>query len=330
MKVVLVTPNFHQPRGNTITVQRIADGLKSMNVDTEIVSTTEDTEMTFLPEADVVHGFHAYKFYSFMEKLDVKPKSYVLTLTGTDLNHNLFDKKTRPDVLTCLRNSVAIHVFNEEAKQTLLSEVPEVKEKTFMVPQGTEILHDTKADYQKQENTFLFVLPAGIRKIKNVPAAIEMMEKLHQKYNHVRLCLVGPILEKEEGKIVSEMVEDNNDWIDYLGQLPHEKMGTIYYQADCVLNTSHSEGQSSAILEAMAHGLPALVSDNQGNRSIVSHEKTGFIYQNSDQFLDYAEKIMNNNTLRYKIGESAKEYISQNHSSESEIKRLLKIYRKAL
>ncbi|WP_176555808.1 glycosyltransferase [Virgibacillus ndiopensis] len=326
MKVLLVTPNFHQPRGNTVTVQRIADGLKKSDVQTDIISITEENLVKTLPKAEVVHGFHAYHFYKFLEKLDTKPASYIITLTGTDLNHHLFDEKTREDVIFCLRNAKAIHVFNQEAKHILLKELPEVKHKTAIIPQGTTEIPDKSLQQPKEDDTFLFVLAAGIRKVKNIPFAIESLRSLYEKNSKVRLWLVGPILEEAEGEVVKELLQANKKWVSYLGKVPHKKMGVIYTQADCVLNTSHSEGQPASILEAMSSCLPVLVSNNQGNRSIVSHRETGFIYTTSNQFLDYAEQILNNIELRQTIGENAKQYIAENHSSEKEAKQLIQIY----
>ncbi|WP_430791106.1 glycosyltransferase family 4 protein [Virgibacillus flavescens] len=330
MKVLLVTPNFHQPRGNTITVLRIAEGLEKLGIQSEIVSSTDDTPITTFPKADIVHGFHAYHFYTFKEKWNISVDNYVITLTGTDLNHDLFNEDKRATVLTCLREAKAIHVFDKKAKMTLLNEVPDLESKIAVIHQGTGDFHQNSFNPAKESNTFLYTLPAGIRKVKNIPGAIEMLRNLHTKYPMIRLWLVGPIIEEEEGNTVKNLVKENSDWIAYLGQVDHADMGAIFQQTDTILNSSHSEGQSSAILEGMGYGLPVLVSGNQGNRNIVEHGITGFVYDNPDQFLDYAEKIMNNITIRKKISDSAKRYISENHSSSYEANKLMEIYREAL
>lgn len=330
MKVVLATPNFHQPRGNTVTVQRIANGLENLGVKTQIVSITDDQSSPSLPEADIVHGFHAYRFFTFMQQLDQKPTDYIITMTGTDLNHNLYDEKTRKDVIACLRNANAIHVFNHEGKEMVESEIPEVKNKLYVIPQGTSEFPVMDPRFKKQENTFLFVLPAGVRKIKNIPSAIEGLSHLHKKFNHIRLWLVGPIIEEAEGTIVKQLVEENKDWVKYVGEMPHEEMGTFYEQADCILNTSFSEGQPSAILEAMGYGVPVLVSNNHGNTSIVLNRETGFIYSSQSELLDYAEQIVNNVELRKEIGQTAKKYIGEYHSSKAEAENLLTIYNSIL
>ena len=330
MKVILATPNFHQPRGNTVTVKRIADELESFGVETEIISITEDHDITSLPEADIIHGFHAYRFYKFIEKLDVDIDQYLVTMTGTDLNHDLFDQVRRKDVIRSLTGAKAIHVFDEKAKQTLMGEVPVLKDKIHIVPQGISAFPDSDYHLQKEEGSFLFVLPAGIRSIKNIPFAIEMLKTLHYEYPNIRLWLVGPVIEVREGQIVDDLVKKNSDWVRYIGGVPHEKMGAIYKLADVMLNTSHSEGQSSAILEAMKSGLPVLVSGNQGNRNLVTHEKTGYVYNDTNQFLDFAKRLVNNIEIREKLGQAAKQSIEESRSGKSEGEELLKIYKTAL
>ncbi|GLB61292.1 hypothetical protein NCCP133_34220 [Cytobacillus sp. NCCP-133] len=330
MKVLLASPNFHQPRGNTVTVQRISKGLEKLGIETEIISMTKDIRMSNLPHTDIVHGFHAYRFGKFIEGLGKIPETYMVTITGTDLNMDLFDESKRVDVIRTLINASAIHVFDEEAKLVLSNEIAGIQEKIFVIPQGTVTFPVTSLDFRKEPGTFLFVLPAGIRKVKNIPFAIEQLEYLYMKKPHIRLWIVGPVIEEDEGQIVKDLADKHNDWVQYLGQVPHKQMGEIYKLADTVLNTSHSEGQPAAILEAMGYSVTVLASNNLGNRNIIVNQETGFIYTNPIEFLDYAEKLVNNYEMRTKIGQAAKFYVECNHSSEYEARTLQKIYKSIL
>ncbi|MGD7022342.1 glycosyltransferase [Rossellomorea vietnamensis] len=330
MKVVLASPDFHQQRGNTVTVQRIANGLGNAGVETEIVSITKEPEISSFPEAELIHGFHAYKFFTFKKKLSENHIPFVITMTGTDINHDLYDSQKRETVLTCLMEAAAITVFDKNAKETLLKEIEGIEAKIHVIHQGTSSLNASNIFIPKEENTFLFVLPAGIRKVKNIPFAIHALKKLHSTYPHIRLLLVGPIIEHDEGERVEELVRENQEWISYIGQLPHREMGAVYEHADVVLNTSHSEGQPAAILEAMERGLPVIASNNSGNRNIVTHGKTGLVYTNEIEFLDYAEDLLNNNEMRKEFGSSAKSFILQYHSREYETQTLLSIYKQVL
>ncbi|MCD8508903.1 MAG: glycosyltransferase [Bacillus sp. (in: Bacteria)] len=92
------------------------------------------------------------------------------------------------------------------------------------------------------------------------------------------------------------------------------------------MNTSISEGQSSAILESMSLGIPVLVSNNEGNRSIVSHGITGFIYGGEEEFLTYAQQLITDNYRRIDIGAAGKRYIAAKHCWKREIETLLQVY----
>lgn len=329
MKVVLVTPYFHQFRGNTVTVQRISKELHRVGISTEIVS-IEENLFPPLPEADLVHGFNAWQFYRYWMQRGSLSCPYMVTITGTDLNHSLLHEQTRDEVIRSLNGARAIHVFNRKAKELLWREVPGLESKTFLIPQGIMDFPLASAHFKKEEGNFLFVLPAGIRRVKNVPAAISMLSSLYEHNPGIRLWIVGPAIEEAEENFVRQIVERNSRWIRYLGQVSHHEMGAIYRNADVVLNTSLSEGQSSAILEAMASRLPVVASDIAGNRDIVSHGTTGFLYRDEYEFTQVVSRLMEDAELRKKMGLSAQEYVRNHHSTRKEVQALTMIYQQIL
>jgi glycosyltransferase involved in cell wall biosynthesis len=302
MKVIMVTPQYHQPRGNTVAVERISGGLHRLGITTEIISVIDEEQFPQLPPGDLVHGFNAYHFYRYWMRRGSRSLPYMITLTGTDLNHHLFDEQTKQQIIQSLNDAKAVHVFNTKARDLLWRKVPELQDKTFVISQGIRDFPPDQGNVEKEKGSILFVLPAGIRKVKNVPAAISMLASLYEQESRIRLWIVGPVIEDAEGEKVRELVLQHAEWIRYLGQLPHLEMGRIYRCADVVLNTSLSEGQSSAILEAMAMGIPVLVSDIAGNRDIVSHAKTGFLYRDEHEFSQYVRRLSENAELRKAMG----------------------------
>jgi len=146
----------------------------------------------------------------------------------------------------------------------------------------------------------------------------------------VRLWIVGRFLEGDEGNTVLGLVQKHSGWVSYLGQLPHSSMGSLYEQADVLLNTSLAEGQPAAILEAMGYGCAVLVSDVQGNNGIVSHLETGLLYKNKSEFLAHARRLMENSELRQNVGMNAKKRIAEQHSGQNEAEKFLEIYKKIL
>ncbi|WP_283153482.1 glycosyltransferase [Guptibacillus hwajinpoensis] len=331
MKVILATPFFHQLRGNTITVRRIADGLNNSGVETEVISITEqDDHHHSLKDADLIHGFNAYRFYQFIKAISLPITNYTVTLTGTDLNHDLKNPNRKNDVIACLTNALAVHVFDEKAKRIVLNILPKLENKLYVIAQGTSTSRKRNVLEKTTPNTFHFLLPAGIRKVKNIPFAINSLLELRKTNANINLTIVGPIIEPDEGELVQQLVLENSDWVTYKGVIPHKDMEKLYSNADAVINTSHSEGQSSAILEAMSFGLPVLVSKNKGNLSLVSNEETGFVYDGINQFLTYAIRLIDKASLRELLGENAAAYVEEHHSATQEISAMVKMYEKSL
>lgn len=66
------------------------------------------------------------------------------------------------------------------------------------------------------------------------------------------------------------------DRVHMAGQIDFDRLPEFYNAADLYLSASHTDGSSVSLLEAMACGLPALVSDIPGNREWVEPGKNGW------------------------------------------------------
>src|SRR5690625_1674735 len=192
MKIALFVPRYEQQRGNTVTVNRIAKGLSMQGVETEIINTTAEGSSAIPVHADLYHGFHAYRFSQFRKKATYSLTPYVVTMTGTDVNHDLFDKNRKKQVIDTLKEAKAIHVFTKEAKSIVSERLPSQEENIFVIPQAVTPFAVTESKFQKEAGTFLFILPAGLRKVKNIPQAIHVLASIKTHFPQVRLWLVGP------------------------------------------------------------------------------------------------------------------------------------------
>ena len=85
-----------------------------------------------------------------------------------------------------------------------------------------------------------------------------------------------------------------------------------------VLNTSVSEGMSSAILEAMIVGVPVVARDILGNKSIIIDKKTGLLFSSPDEFVQKAAILINDCYYFSQIVNEARVYVIKNHSPYNE------------
>lgn len=66
------------------------------------------------------------------------------------------------------------------------------------------------------------------------------------------------------------------------GQIGYTELPRTYRSADLYISASHSDGTSISLLEAMACGLPVLVSDIPGNREWVTPGLNGWLFPDGD------------------------------------------------
>jgi len=341
MKVCLITPYFiPSVRGNSITVQRIAEGLLKEEVDVGVLSLENipDGQPSFIAhdfQPDIVHAFHAYRSAAAVrEMLSVHPSAVVTTVTGTDVNYDLFDLQRRDVVLEQLRRSRRIIAFHDSMREKLVVAAPEFASKTVIIPQSARL---EQAEFQAgflmrlTGDEIVFLLPAGIRLVKNVLFPLEPMTRLHEKYPPVRLVYAGPIIEMDVYEQLQDALEEREDWAFYVGAVPHNRMWGLLQKTDVVLNTSLSEGgMANSALEAMSVGVPVLASDIEGNRSIVEDGVTGFIYTDESDFEAKAERLIRDEDLRFQLGKNAQAKYRREFSWQREIETYMRVYREVL
>ena len=91
----------------------------------------------------------------------------------------------------------------------------------------------------------------------------------------VQLVTVGSGPSKDELQLLASKLGADAEFRDVVD---HRSLPEVYGSADVFVLASFTEGHPKVLLEAMACGLPCVASDCEGNRSIVTHEKTGLLF----------------------------------------------------
>jgi glycosyltransferase involved in cell wall biosynthesis len=101
---------------------------------------------------------------------------------------------------------------------------------------------------------------------------------------------------------------------------------------DLFILSSHSEGCSISLLEAMASGKPVIATRVGGNPELVLEGKTGFLVPPAEPE-KLAEKIiflLKNEDLRLKMGDEGRKRAKEKFSLEVMIKNYEELYSKVL
>jgi len=102
-----------------------------------------------------------------------------------------------------------------------------------------------------------------------------------QRLPELRLLMPGdgPMAEKIRQIFIQGGVIDR---IKFSGQVKQADLPDYYRAADLYVSASHSDGSSVSLMEALACGLPALVSDIPGNREWIEHGVQGWQFPDGD------------------------------------------------
>ena len=93
-----------------------------------------------------------------------------------------------------------------------------------------------------------------------------------------------------------------DDQIIFTGSRPD--LADFYHAADLSVLCSHEEGFSNTILEAMAAGLPLVVTDVGGNSEAVTHDENGLVVapHNPKELSKAIDRLLDSESLRHRFG----------------------------
>ena len=164
------------------------------------------------------------------------------------------------------------------------------------------------------------VLSVGeVNKNKNHRIGIEALAKLKDKNIYYVICGRGPLVEAHMELARKLGIEDRVFFAGY-----RTDVTDFYQMADVFLFPSRREGLPVAVMEAMASGLPCIVSKIRGNTDLVD-ENGGLYFQPSERESVEAAIVQIFSRFAWKMGVSNQEKI-QGFGIEKVIASMQKIY----
>jgi L-malate glycosyltransferase len=184
----------------------------------------------------------------------------------------------------------------------------------------TSIFNDAAAmPILKKDEGFSLITVGNLKGQKNHQFLLEAFKKL--KNENIRLDIYGNgILEESLQKIIDEQ------------QLPVTLKGQVgniqqvINQYNLFVMSSTYEGFALSVLEAMALGMPLLLSDINSFREQCGDTAVYFDVNNPDDFVAKLIALKNNTTLLKELGNAAKEKALNNYTLEHHLIELNKIY----
>ncbi len=232
-----------------------------------------------------VHGFHFYKgapkfnwlIYYPIEKWLARYTDAIITINKEDFDRakNKLRLRNNGQVYYVPGVGIDLTPFNREKKEELRKSFG-IKEDEFVV------ISAGRLDINKNNETII----RAIAKVSGI---------------HLLICGDG---EERENLIKLSNKLGVSDRIHFLGN--RTDIVDLYKISNAFIMMSFREGLSRSIMEAMASGLPCIVSEVRGNTDLIDNGKNGFLYHSKDVdgIADGIKKLANNVDLCKRMGDN--------------------------
>ncbi|MCM8802497.1 MAG: glycosyltransferase family 4 protein [Candidatus Omnitrophica bacterium] len=292
--------------------------------------------------------FH-YKEFDVIQSFFLKHSSFISILIGKLLRKRVFCRdecsgkfgdieaiKKLPFYkifLNVFKKADGIIVLSNEMKRELES-YNFKKEKLFLIPNAVDVnkfkpseqkeILKTKFGYKGEK---IIIYAGRLTEQKGVEYLIRSFRELEIKEKLLIILGEGDLKNKLEKLTLELRISDS---VLFLGK--KENIIPYLQISDLFVLPSLGEGLPIVLLEAMACGLPVVVSKVGGNIDIVEDGINGYLIEpgNIYQIKNAIEDLLKNEEKIKKIGEINRKKIERDYSFEVIIERYLKLYNKIL
>lgn len=132
---------------------------------------------------------------------------------------------------------------------------------------------------------------------KNLIMYADVLNELQSENPNIKALIVG------DGPALNELKEMIPDAV-FSGFLKGNQLSVAYASSDIFFFPSESETFGNVTLEAMSSGLPCVVADAAGSKSLISDGENGFLADADDKelFKSRIEQLATNHSLRKEMG----------------------------
>lgn len=201
-------------------------------------------------------------------------------------------------------------------------------ENTIVFPWGVDLQHFTPKTFKRSNvRTFTLFCSRTWEPIYGVDVLAKAFVKVTSVNPDVNLILLGG---GSQGAHIRQILMNGGvmERVHFGGQVSQRDLPRWYHIADLYISPSHVDGSSVTLMEALASGLPCLVSEIAGNKEWIQDGVNGWLFRDGDVD-DLAEKILFAIKRRRefkRIGELARKTAEQKADWKKNFGKLLEAY----
>lgn len=151
-------------------------------------------------------------------------------------------------------------------------------QKTIVFPWGVDLTHFTPHSAPRTSHEgFTIFCNRSWEPNYGVDVLARAFVRVAQQKPDVSLLLIGG---GSQGHIIRQILNSGGvmDNVSFPGQISNRELPRFYQMADLYISPSHVDGSSVSLMEALACGLPCLVSDIPANKEWVFDDQNGWLF----------------------------------------------------
>lgn len=268
---------------------------------------------------DLTHSFFAVPcgFISLLLKWQYKIP-YIISLRGADVpgyseRFESIYRMLTPLIKLIWKNARFVITNSKGLTDLAKNSAPEQKFDMIFNGVDTNFYQPSRRTIEERKKDFIVLCASRLSKRKGIKYAVSGFAKIAGRYPQMKMIIAGG-----EGNAMDELktqVSDlgMDDKIKFFGHYTREQSPKIYNDADVFVMPSLNEGMSNNLLEALASGMPVLMTPVGGAEELVTDGENGFLIEteNSDVIADKLEYLIENLDRVDEMGRVSRELAEQ-------------------
>lgn len=280
---------------------------------------------------DILHS-HFASSYGFIASL-LKNKKYLsfVSVWGTDVYKFPKQNKINEYLIRYTLNK-ADYIFSTShamAKETSKYTTNNIK----VIPFGVDIQQFKPIDnVEKNIKSLTIGIVKALEDNYGISDLIKAFSKVHLTYKNTELLIVGDGPKRNEYELlVSKM--NLNKVVTFTGKVPNHEVPKYINEMDIfVVPSREIESFGVAAVEAMACGVPVIVTEIGGLPEVVKNGETGIVVpvKNEEKLIEKIHYLIENEHIRESFGNNGVNHVKNHYIWENNADEMVDFYKKRL
>ena len=229
-----------------------------------------------------------------------------------------------------------IHTVSDAVRDYTIRQDRVAPGKVITIPNGVDTREVSAANgnghhrlqYGLENASHVVVDVTNVRQVKGIDTLMRTALRVRREFPQVLFVVAGKILEPAYLAELNTLLSDLqlNGSFRFLGSV--EPVFPLLRAANVFCHLSRSDGLSNALLEAMACGLPCVVSAVGGNPEIIEEGRSGFVVPSDEPDLaaDRILALLRHADCARRLGQRGRQIVEENFTAERMVGRFVELY----